>query len=66
MPTAYDLQAGRRGLVSLTDRYGGEELSYYQLQPGDIVIADLDGRLPVLGGTGHQAADLQRTNNWSS
>jgi hypothetical protein len=38
--TAYDLRAGRRGLVSLTDRHGGEELSYYQLQPGDIVIAD--------------------------
>ena len=38
--SAYDLRAGRRGLVSITDRHGGEKLSYYHLQAGDIVIAD--------------------------
>src|SRR5438874_8447465 len=37
--TAYDLRAARLCQVSITDRHGGEELSYYHLQPGDIVIA---------------------------
>lgn len=38
--TAYDLRAGRLCQVSITDRHGGEKLSYYRLQAGDIVIAD--------------------------
>lgn len=38
--TAYDLRAGRLCQVSLTDRHGGEGLSYDQLCAGDIVIAD--------------------------
>lgn len=38
--TAYDLRAGRLCQVTITDRHGGEELAYDQLQAGDLVIAD--------------------------
>lgn len=38
--TAYNFTHGRLSQISLTDRSGGEHLGYYQLQPGDIVVAD--------------------------
>jgi hypothetical protein len=37
---AYDLCAGRLCPVSITDRHGGEGVSSYGLQAGDIVVAD--------------------------
>jgi hypothetical protein len=37
---AYDICAGRFGEVRLTDWKEGEQLDYYHLQPGDIVVAD--------------------------
>jgi len=37
---AYDFTAGRLGQVRVTDRYGGESLSPFALQPGDIAVAD--------------------------
>src|SRR5215472_1626451 len=37
---AYDFTAGRLGQVRVTDRYGGESLAPFALQPGDIVVAD--------------------------
>jgi hypothetical protein len=37
---AYDFTAGRLGQVRVTDRYGGESLSPFALQPSDIVVAD--------------------------
>jgi Transposase DDE domain len=38
--TAYDLLAGRLGQVAVTDQHGGEGLRHFDLQPGDIVVAD--------------------------
>jgi hypothetical protein len=38
--TAYNFSIGRIAQVTLTDQSGGEHLGYYQLQPGDIVVAD--------------------------
>jgi len=38
--TAYDLRSGRLCQVALTDQRGSESLAHYQLQPGDIVVAD--------------------------
>ncbi len=38
--TAYDLGAGRLSHLTLTDQQGGETLAYYDLQPGDVVVAD--------------------------
>jgi hypothetical protein len=38
--TAYNFSIGRLAQVTLTDQSGGEHLGYYQLQPGDIVVAD--------------------------
>jgi len=37
---SYDLWAGRFAEVRLTDWKGGEQLDYYHLGPGDIVVAD--------------------------
>jgi hypothetical protein len=37
---AYDIYAGRFAEVCLTDWKEGEQLDYYHLQPGDIVVAD--------------------------
>lgn len=37
---AYDFTAGRLGQVRVTDRYGGESLAPFALQPGDIAVAD--------------------------
>jgi len=37
---AYDFTAGRLGQVRVTDRYGGESLGPFVLQPGDIAVAD--------------------------
>jgi hypothetical protein len=37
---SYDLCAGRFAEVRLTDWGGGEQLDYYHLRPGDIVVAD--------------------------
>lgn len=38
--TAYNLMAGRMAQLSLTDRSQGEKLSHFELQAGDIVVAD--------------------------
>lgn len=40
LPLAYDFTAGRLGQVRVTDRYGGERLAPFALQPGDIAVAD--------------------------
>lgn len=37
---AFDLIAGQIGQVHLTDRYTGERLDHFQLQPGDLVLLD--------------------------
>jgi hypothetical protein len=37
---AYDLLAGCLDQLHLTDRHGAERLHHYQLQPGDLVVAD--------------------------
>jgi Transposase DDE domain len=37
---AYDFTAGRLAQVRVTDRYGGESLAPFALQPGDIAVAD--------------------------
>jgi len=37
---AFDLIAGRVGQLELTDRYTGERLDHFQLQPGDLVLLD--------------------------
>jgi hypothetical protein len=37
---AYDFTAGRLEQVRVTDRYGGESLGPFALQPGDIAVAD--------------------------
>jgi hypothetical protein len=37
---AFDLIAGQVGQVHLTDRYTGERLEHFQLQPGDLVLLD--------------------------
>lgn len=38
--TAYDLPAGRLVQVSVTDRHAGESLQHFEMQAGDIVVAD--------------------------
>lgn len=40
MHTAYDLQAGRVVQVTVTDRHTGEGLQHFDLQVGDIAVAD--------------------------
>lgn len=37
---AFDLIAGQVGQLHLTDRYTGERLDHYALQPGDLVLLD--------------------------
>lgn len=43
----FDLLAGQVGQLHLTDRYTGERLSHFALQPGDLVLLD--------GGYGYRA-----------
>lgn len=38
---AYDLLAGRFAQVSVTDQHGAEELSHFELRPGDITVHDM-------------------------
>lgn len=38
---AYDLLAGRLAQVSVTDQHGAEELSHFDLRPGDITVHDM-------------------------
>ncbi len=38
--TGYDLLAGRLDQVHITDRSTGEKLAHFDLQAGDIVVAD--------------------------
>ena len=57
--TAYDLRAGRLCQVALTDRRGGETLDHYQLQPGDIVVADNGyGYRRSVATAAHQQAEV--------
>ncbi len=60
---AYDLTAGRMQQVLVTDRFSGEYLTYYQLQPGDIVVADngYGYRRSVAAAVQQQADVLLRT-----
>lgn len=37
---AFDFLAGRLGEVIVTDRTGGERLDHFDLQPGDLYVAD--------------------------
>src|SRR4051812_37039143 len=37
---AFDLIAGQVGQIHLTDRYSGERLEHFELQPGDLVLLD--------------------------
>ena len=54
---AYDLRAGRLAQVTVTDRYGGEHIDHYVIQPGDILVADngYGYRRTVLTATAQQA-----------
>jgi hypothetical protein len=38
--SAYDLRAGRLSQVKVSDEHTAESLAHYQLQPGDVVVAD--------------------------
>src|SRR6266852_4675685 len=38
--SAYDLRAGRRSRVTVTDEHSAESLAHYRLQAGDVVVAD--------------------------
>jgi hypothetical protein len=54
---AYDFTAGRLAQVRVTDRYGGERLVPFVLQPGDIAVADngYGDRTSVASATRQQA-----------
>jgi len=56
---AFDLIAGQVGQLHLTDRYTGERLDHFQLEPGDLVLLDAGyGYRSTLATAQRQRADV--------